>query len=105
MTTAGRPARAVADDSIHRTVETVWRMESPKIIARLARLLRDVGLAEETAQDALVTALEQWPRNGIPDNPAAWLMVTARNRAFDQLRRGSLVERRNEVLTHEVELL
>jgi RNA polymerase sigma factor (sigma-70 family) len=105
MTTPDWPAHVVADQSIHRTLETVWRMESPKIIARLARLLRDVGLAEETAQDALVTALEQWPRTGVPDNPAAWLTVTARNRALDRLRRRSLVERKNEVLAHEIELL
>jgi RNA polymerase sigma factor (sigma-70 family) len=105
MTTSDWPAPTVADQSIHRTLETVWRMESPKIIARLARLLRDVGLAEETAQDALVTALEQWPRSGVPDNPAAWLTVTARNRAFDRLRRSNLVERKNEVLTHEIALL
>ena len=99
------PRQAVAGESIHRTLETVWRMESPKIIARLARLLRDVGLAEETAQDALVSALEQWPHTGVPGNPGAWLMVTARNRALDRLRRNSLVERKHEVLTHEVELL
>ena len=105
MTKPEGPARAVADESIQRTLETVWRMESPKIIARLARMLRDIGRAEETAQDALVSALEQWPAKGVPDNPAAWLMVTARNRALDQLRHGALVERKNEALTHEAELL
>ncbi len=95
----------MADQSIHRTLEVVWRMESPKIVARLARLLRDVGVAEETAQDALVSALEQWPRNGVPNNPGAWLMVTARNRALDHLRHGRLVARKYEALTHETELL
>jgi RNA polymerase sigma-70 factor (ECF subfamily) len=90
--------------STHRTIEAVWRMESAKIIARLARLLRDVGVAEELAQDALVTALEQWPQRGIPDNPAAWLMATAKNRALDRLRHGKLVERKSEALVHEAEL-
>ncbi len=99
------PPRPAPADSTRRTIEVVWRMESAKIIARLARLLRDVGLAEEVAQDALVAALEHWPQHGAPDNPAAWLMTTARNRALDLLRRGSLVERKNEVLMHEVELL
>lgn len=71
---------------IHRTIEAVWRIESAKVIAKLTRMLRDVGLAEELAQDALVTALEQWPLKGIPDNPGAWLMATAKNRAIDRLR-------------------
>jgi len=71
---------------IHRTIEAVWRIESAKVIAKLTRMLRDVGLAEELAQDALVTALEQWPQKGIPDNPGAWLMATAKNRAIDRLR-------------------
>jgi len=75
------------ESPIHRIVEAVWRMESAKIIAKLARMLRNVGLAEEFAQDAMVTALEQWPRNGAPDNPGAWLMATAKNRALDELRR------------------
>jgi predicted RNA polymerase sigma factor len=65
--------------SVHRTIEAVWRIESAKVIAGLTRLLRDVGLAEELAQDALVTALEQWPAAGVPDNPGAWLMATAMN--------------------------
>ncbi|WP_371235544.1 RNA polymerase sigma factor [Streptomyces pimonensis] len=70
-----------------RTVETVFRMESPRVIAGVARVVRDVGIAEELAQDALVAALEQWPRDGVPDNPGAWLMATARNRAVDLIRR------------------
>ena len=73
-------------------------MESPKIIAKLARMLHDVGLAEELAQDALVTALEQWPSSGVPNNPGAWLMVTAKNRALDQLRRFKLLQRESNVL-------
>ena len=72
---------------VHRTIDAVWRIEAARLIAALTRRVRDVGLAEELAQDALVSALEEWPRSGIPDNPAAWLMATARNRAIDQLRR------------------
>jgi RNA polymerase sigma factor (sigma-70 family) len=88
---------------IHRTVEAVWRMESAKIVGALARVLRDVGLAEELAQDALVAALEQWPRDGVPDNPAAWLMTTARRRAVDAIRRKALHERSAAALTWEIE--
>ena len=72
----------------HRTIEAVWRMESPKLIAALARMTRDVGAAEDLAQDALVVALELWPRIGVPKNPGAWLMQTAKRRAIDQLRAG-----------------
>jgi RNA polymerase sigma-70 factor (ECF subfamily) len=93
------------ESSIHRTVEAVWRMESAKIIAKLARMLRNVGLAEELAQDALVSALEQWPRTGSPDNPGAWLMATAKNRALDELRRRKLMERKNTAIAHEAPLL
>jgi RNA polymerase sigma factor (sigma-70 family) len=78
----------------HRAVETVWRMESARLIAGLTRLVRDVGLAEELAQDALVIALEQWPKDGVPDNPGAWLMATAKHRAIDQLRRRTNHERK-----------
>ena len=92
-------------ESVHRTIEAVWRMESAKIIAKLARMLRDVGHAEELAQDALVTALEQWPRNGTPDNPGAWLMTTAKNRALDELRRRKLIERNQEAIVNETLLL
>ncbi len=79
----------------HRTVEAVWRIESAKLIASLARMLRDVGLAEELAQDALVAALEHWPKEGVPDNPGAWLMTTAKNRALDRLRRQQLIENKH----------
>jgi RNA polymerase sigma factor (sigma-70 family) len=89
------------DAAVHRTVEAVWHMESAKIIAKLARMLRDVGRAEELAQDALVVALEQWPRAGIPDNPAAWLMTTAKNRAIDHLRRVNLTERKSAAMTED----
>ncbi|HTV78242.1 MAG TPA: RNA polymerase sigma factor [Steroidobacteraceae bacterium] len=86
---------------LNRTIEAVWRMESAKIIARLTRMLRQVGLAEEFAQDALVSALEQWPRTGIPDRPGAWLMTTARNRALDELRRRRLIERTSDAIAYE----
>ncbi|HUA79076.1 MAG TPA: RNA polymerase sigma factor [Dyella sp.] len=88
---------------IHRTIEAVWRIESARLIAGLARMVRDVGLAEELAQDALVTALERWPESGVPDNPGAWLMTAAKHRAIDQLRRKKLIERKHEALAHEPE--
>ena len=95
----------MADSGIQRMVEAVWRMESARIIAKLARMLRDVGLAEEFAQDSLVSALEQWPRSGVPDNLGAWLMATAKNRALDHLRRLKLLERKHPTLAQEAELL
>ncbi|WP_114239525.1 RNA polymerase sigma factor [Dyella sp. C9] len=88
---------------IHRTIEAVWRIESPRLIAGLARIVRDVGTAEELAQDALVTALEQWPASGVPHNPGAWLMTTAKRRAIDQLRRHALHRRKEGELTREIE--
>src|SRR3954467_13757290 len=87
----------------HRTIEAVWRIESPRLIAGLTRLVRDVGLAEDLAQDALVAALEQWPESGVPDNPAAWLMATAKHRAIDLLRRGATLERKQQELARELE--
>ena len=90
--------------SVHRTVEAVWRMESAKIIGGLTRVLRDIGLAEELAHDALVAALEQWPEEGIPDNPGAWLMAAAKHRAIDAIRRHALHRRKEEELTYEVEM-
>ncbi|OOG55244.1 RNA polymerase subunit sigma-24 [Rhodanobacter sp. B05] len=87
----------------HRTIDAVWRIESARLIAGLARMLRDVGLAEELAQDALVIALEQWPQTGVPDNPGAWLMTTAKRRAIDRLRRNKLLERKHVQLMHELE--
>lgn len=86
-------------------IEAVWRMESAKIIAKLARMLGNVGRAEEIAQDALVSALEQWPRSGAPDNPGGWLMATAKNRALDELRHRKLVERNQEAVANEAPLL
>ena len=87
----------------HRAIEAVWRIESARIIAGLARIVRDVGLAEELAQDALVAALEQWPATGIPDNPGAWLMATAKHRAIDRLRRGKLLELKHGELARELQ--
>jgi RNA polymerase sigma factor (sigma-70 family) len=87
----------------HRAIEAVWRIESARIIAGLARIVRDVGLAEELAQDALVAALEQWPGSGIPDNPGAWLMAAAKHRAIDRLRRGKLLEQKHGELARELQ--
>src|SRR5947199_10366529 len=85
----------------HRTIDAVWRIEQAKLIAGLARVVRDVGLAEELAQDALVAALEQWPKSGVPDNPGAWLMAAAKHRAIDHFRRNTLLERKHEELGRE----
>jgi RNA polymerase sigma-70 factor, ECF subfamily len=87
----------------HRAIDAVWRIESAKLIAGLARIVHDVGLAEDLAQDALVAALEKWPETGVPDNPGAWLMATAKHRAIDQLRRQKLLERKHEELGHELD--
>jgi RNA polymerase sigma factor (sigma-70 family) len=87
----------------HRAIDAVWRIESPRLIAGLARIVRDVGLAEDLAHDALVIALERWPEAGVPDNPGAWLMATAKHRAIDRLRRSKLVERKHEQLGRELE--
>jgi RNA polymerase sigma factor (sigma-70 family) len=87
----------------HRAIDAVWRIESPRLIAGLARLVGDVGLAEDLAQDALVAALERWPQSGVPDNPGAWLMATAKHRAFDLLRRYKMLERKHAELSYELE--
>src|ERR1700676_4340722 len=91
MTSAGDPA-----------IEAIWRIESPRLIAGLARMVRDVGLAEELAQDAFVAALEQWPKSGVPDRPGAWLMATAKHRAIDMLRRSKRLEQKHEQLGREL---
>lgn len=87
----------------HRAIDAVWRIESARVIAGLARMLRDLDLAEELAQDALVSALETWPRDGVPDNPGAWLMTTAKRRAIDRLRRLQLLDRKHEELARELD--
>jgi len=94
---------AVTASDTHRAIEAVWRIESARLIAGLTRIVRDVGLAEDLAQDALVAALEQWPRSGVPDNPGAWLMATARHRAVDHLRRNALLDRKHEELSRELD--
>ncbi len=91
---------SVADT--HRAIDAVWRIESARLIAGLARIVRDVGVAEELAQDALVVALERWPESGVPDNPGAWLMAAAKNRAIDHFRRTKLLERKHEELGREL---
>jgi RNA polymerase sigma factor (sigma-70 family) len=93
----------VTASETHRTIDAVWRIESARLIAGLARVVRDIGLAEELAQDALVAALEQWPESGIPDNPGAWLMATAKHRAIDQVRRKKRIERKHEELRQELQ--
>jgi len=92
----------MSSEDIHRAIDAVWRIESARLIAGLARIVRDVGIAEELAQDALVTALEKWPATGIPDNPGAWLMATAKHRAIDHFRRNKLLERKHEELGREL---
>jgi RNA polymerase sigma factor (sigma-70 family) len=94
---------AVTAPDIHRAIDAVWRIESAKLIAGLTRMVRDVGLAEDLAQDALVAALERWPVSGVPDNPGAWLMATAKHRAIDALRRHKMLERKHETLAYELE--
>jgi RNA polymerase sigma-70 factor, ECF subfamily len=87
----------------HQVIDAIWRIESAKLIASLARIVRDVGLAEDLAQDALVAALERWPETGVPDNPGAWLMAASKNRALDHLRRATRLEKKHEELGREVE--
>src|SRR5690348_14666273 len=88
---------------IERTIDAVWRIESARLIAGLTRIVRDVGIAEDLAHDALVAALEQWPSDGIPDNPGAWLMATARNRAIDRIRRTKTLERKTEEMGRDLD--
>lgn len=92
-------------DDARRAIDAVWRIESARLIAGLARMSGDVGVAEDLAQDALLVALEQWPATGVPDNPGAWLMTTAKNRAIDRVRHGQMASRKQEELGREVELL
>ena len=100
---AARPEVTAID--AHGAIDAVWRIESPRLIAGLARIVRDVGLAEDLAQDALVAALEQWPESGIPDKPGAWLMATAKRRGIDALRRRATLERKRELIVRELEIL
>src|ERR1019366_5008796 len=93
-----------ADEAARRAVEAVWRIESGRLVAGLARVTQDFGLSEELAQDALVLALEQWPETGIPANPAGWLMTTAKRRAIDRHRREETLQRKLEVLSRDAEI-
>src|SRR3954468_19864291 len=93
----------MAAPDISRAIDAVWRIESAALIAGLTRIVRDVSVAEELAQDALVAALERWPASGVPENPGAWLMVTAKHRAIDALRQRKRIERKHEELGHAIE--
>jgi RNA polymerase sigma factor (sigma-70 family) len=95
--------RGVIATDIHRTIDAVWRIESAKLIGALARMMRDISVAEDLAQDALIAALEQWPQSGVPDNPGAWLVATAKRRAIDQLRRNQMLDRKHQQLGYELE--
>src|SRR5207245_9462912 len=97
-------SEAVTASDTQRAIDAVWRIESARLIAGLARIVRDVGVAEELAQDALVAALERWPDSGVPDNPGAWLMGTAKHRAIDQIRRRITLKRKHEQLGRELEI-
>jgi RNA polymerase sigma factor (sigma-70 family) len=101
----GDGQHTVSHDATHRAIEAVWRIESARVIAHVARLVRDVGVAEELAQDALVSALEHWPADGLPDNPGAWLMATAKNRALDRLRADALHARKREELGADLDAM
>lgn len=95
---------SVADTDTRRAIDTVWRIESARVVAGVARLVRDVGLAEDLAQDALVAALEQWPESGVPRNPGAWLVTIAKRRAIDLIRRQETFARKLAELGHELEV-
>ena len=97
-------ARRAADGVTHGAIEAIWRIESARVVAGLAKIVNDVGLAEELAQDALVIALEQWPDSGVPGNPGAWLMATAKHRAIDTLRRRSRYERKLKEVGRQLEV-
>jgi RNA polymerase sigma factor (sigma-70 family) len=94
----------VNDSGTNSIIEAVWKIEAPKLIAGLARIVRDISLAEDLAQEALVAALQRWPESGVPDNPGAWLMATAKNRAMDHFRRDQLLERKHEELGREMQV-
>ena len=95
----------MTSSATHRAIDAVWRIESARLIAGLTRIVRDVAVAEDLAQDALVAALEQWPESGIPDNPGAWLMATAKRRGIDALRRRVALERKRGLIARELEIL
>src|SRR5688572_440892 len=94
----------MAASDVNRTIDAVWRIESARLIAGLARMVRDVGVAEDLAQEALVAALQKWPESGVPDNPGAWLMATAKHRAIDALRRRTRLDRKHQEVAQEMEI-
>ena len=104
MTDSSNQAASGRGDDVHRVLDAVWQMESPRLVAALTRIVRDVGLAEDLAQDALEAAIRQWPQAGIPDRPAAWLMATAKHRAIDALRRRTTLQRKADELGRDLEL-
>ena len=104
MTDSPNQAASGRGDDVHRVLDAVWQMESPRLVAALTRIVRDVGLAEDLAQDALEAAIRQWPQAGIPDRPAAWLMATAKHRAIDALRRRTTLQRKADELGRDLEL-
>ena len=104
MGRSGAAGETMSEQDARRAIDAVWRIESARLIASLARMVGDVGIAEDLAQDALVAALEQWPASGVPDKPGAWLMATAKNRAIDRLRRGEMAARKEEELGREADL-
>src|SRR5215469_13230836 len=91
----------MTEGATHKAIEAVWRIESARLIGGLVRVVRDVALAEDLAQEALVIALERWPETGVPENPGAWLMVAAKNRAIDHLRRHQMLERKHQAIEHD----
>src|SRR5579863_6035802 len=95
----------MSSSDTHQVIEAVWRIESAQIIAGIARIVRDMGVAEELAQDAFVAALESWPKTGVPAKPGAWLMAAAKHRAIDRLRRSQLQGRKHEQLGRELEAM
>jgi RNA polymerase sigma factor (sigma-70 family) len=100
---APTPSAAITAADAHRAILAVWRIEQPRLITRLARMLRDVPLAEDLTQEALLAALETWPATGVPERPGAWLMATAKHRALDHLRRGQMLERKHQMLARDME--
>src|ERR671911_1240425 len=101
---ASNARSTVSPADVNRTIDAVWRIESARLIAGLARIVGDVGVAEDLAQEALVAALERWPESGVPDNPGAWLMATAKHRGIDRLRHQKMAQRKHEQLGRELEL-
>ena len=103
MRPGATPSAAMTAADVHRVILAVWRIEQPRLITSLARMLRDVPLAEDLTQEALLAALERWPATGVPEKPGAWLMATAKRRALDHLRRGRMLERKHQLVAWDIE--